>query len=555
MTYAKAFAAIGGMITVLVPITRAAADVLVSARTKAGPPSTLGRIFKQETTAGLLAFVLSIAPLVLYSFAAHAVFKGGSPGGIGVGIAATAFALLISFILTHSKARTFVNRSSLASTYAARLSRAYLGASNPLRHRPEGANITEVIADDDVPEIRDYRPHAAGGPLHVINVTVNQTVDFTSQRGNRDRKGENVAVSCIGMSIGYKWHSAWPAARKNGQADTSTERRVRMDPLGHVPGTEHPLIDETGAPANRAEMLPLRDWMAISGAAIAPGVGQATRLGTALLMGLANLRTDYWWDSGITDAARDGFPKLTLVRRFLYLLPRIFPTQALLIFGWIARFPGPWERYWNLSDGGFSDNLAGYELIRRRVPRIIICDGTADPNYQFDDFANLVRKARIDFDASIEPFTKDELDELVGKKCLPSDVREHLGTFDELKPPIDSKSGNVTGPSKKHAALFRVRYLKSNRTDEGAKGATPTTSTEESSTARRSVLLYLKATVTGDESADVEQYHTAHREFPHESTGDQFFDEDQWESYRLLGEHLATPLFQKEPWLWAIPIE
>jgi choline dehydrogenase-like flavoprotein len=526
MTYAKAFAVIGGMVTVLVPILRWVADLFARVMKYTGPPSTLARIFQEQMMAGLLAVVLFTAPLILYALAAHVVYKGGD--AIWVGISVTLFTLVLSLILAHPGARAFVNRSSLAQLYAARLSRAYLGASNPLRHRPEGANITEVMAGDDVSQIQDYRPFEAGGPLHVINLTVNQTVDFTSQRGNRDRKGENVAVSCIGMSIGERWHSAWDDSSRNG--GDAPKLRVPMNPLGYVPGTDHPLVDETGMATSRAESLPLREWMAISGAAMGPGRGQTTQLGTALLMGLANLRTDYWWDSGITEAARNGFPKLTLFRRVLYLFPRVFTTQALLLYGWIARFPGPWERFWNLADGGFLDNTAGYELIRRRVPRIIICDGTADPRYQFDDFSNLVRKVRIDFEASIEPFSKEDLE----SKYLPEEVRQLIGNLEELKPPIDPKCCNILGPSKKHAALFWVKYRENPK--------------------RKSVLLYLKANVTGDENADVEQYHTAHPEFPHESTGDQFFEEDQWESYRLLGDHMASPLFDSGPWLWSIPL-
>ncbi len=48
-------------------------------------------------------------------------------------------------------------------------------------------------------------------------------------------------------------------------------------------------------------------------------------------------------------------------------------------------------------------------------------------------------------------------------------------------------------------------------------------------------LVYLKPTLTGDEPADVTQYHRTHASFPQETTADQFFDEAQWESYRRLG--------------------
>ena len=303
------------------------------------------------------------------------------------------------------------------------------------------------------------------------------------------------------------------------------ERRRGLAAIGRLAGAAHPLVDESGATTRAAENLSLRKWIGISGAAISPGRGQTTRLGTALLFGLANLRTGYWWDSGVVDAARDGFPQLSFFRRLLVLIPRLFITQALILFEWVARYPGPWERFWYISDGGFFENLAGYELIRRRVPRIILSDCGADPAYDFEDFANLTRKARIDFDAEITPWTASEIE------SLPAEIQVHLGSLDDLRP---RPRGEAFAPaSLKHAALFWINY-----------GAS----------SRRSVLLYLKATATGDETRDVLNYQASHPEFPHEATGDQFFDEAQWESYRELGKHIATPLFGGSRWFWEIPL-
>jgi len=594
-TYAMAFARLGAAVAALIPIARMAANFLVKKNESTKPPSTLGRLFKKEIMAGLLALVAFTVPAVLYSFASHAAYHGGNSVWLGVGV--TLFALFLAYILSRKSALPFVNRSSLCQTYASRLARAYLGASNPLRHHPSGANINEVMPGDDVASIRNYKPHEAGGPLHLINVTINQTVDFTSQRGNRDRKGENLAVSCLGLGIGQRWHSFWrdqtavfadgpgvvarvtdsqivitpdgnlpdplvppvhaPArgiyvysmadyARsdltdsalpnpkvKKGQPvkwhdilasySSHASQRARAIPVGWPRGTDHPLLDVIGMPTEEAETLTLRQWIAISGAAVGPGQGMNTQLGIALLMGLANLRTGYWWDSGISITGRDGFPHLTFLRRFLFLLPRLFITQALLLSECLARYPGPWARFWYLSDGGYFENLAAYELIRRRVPRIIISDGSADPIYQFQDFANLIRKARIDFDAEIVPFDLE-----AHGNNIPKSVRQHLGSLDDLKPQADKP---------RHAALFWVNYQTEPR--------------------RSSLLLYLKASLTGDETADVLNYHETHLEFPHESTGDQFFDEEQWESYRKLGEHIGSPLFtdSTDPnWFWQIPL-
>jgi hypothetical protein len=39
------------------------------------------------------------------------------------------------------------------------------------------------------------------------------------------------------------------------------------------------------------------------------------------------------------------------------------------------------------------------------------------------------------------------------------------------------------------------------------------------------------------------QYKASHPAFPHESTGDQFYGEDQFESYRRLGSEIAESTF------------
>ena len=84
---------------------------------------------------------------------------------------------------------------------------------------------------------------------------------------------------------------------------------------------------------------------------------------------------------------------------------------------------------------------------------------------------------------------------------------------------------NGAGMTKKHASLGFVYY--------------------DNSDAPGSIILYLKATRTGDEDLDILKYAADNPTFPNESTGNQFFDEPQWESYRRLGEHIGTLLFSK----------
>ena len=56
------------------------------------------------------------------------------------------------------------------------------------------------------------------------------------------------------------------------------------------------------------------------------------------------------------------------------------------------------------------------------------------------------------------------------------------------------------------------------------------------------MLVYLKPTVTGDEPVDVANYARTHATFPHESTAEQWFDEAQFESYRMLGLQTVNTL-------------
>jgi hypothetical protein len=56
-------------------------------------------------------------------------------------------------------------------------------------------------------------------------------------------------------------------------------------------------------------------------------------------------------------------------------------------------------------------------------------------------------------------------------------------------------------------------------------------------------MLYLKLSLTGDEAELLKRYRTIHPDFPHQSTLDQFYDEEQFEAYRQLGVHVAEGTF------------
>ena len=150
----------------------------------------------------------------------------------------------------------------------------------------------------------------------------------------------------------------------------------------------------------------------------------------------------------------------------------------------------------NLSDGGHLENMGVYELLRRRCKFIISVDGEADRNSTFHGHLTLVRHAQIDFGIRIEP-------DLIA-----------------LRPVTLSQF------SASHSLMSRVHYPPMGD-DPGGVG----------------LILYLKLSMTGDEIELVKRYRSANPDFPHQTTLDQFFDEEQFEAYRQLGVHVAEGLF------------
>ena len=203
---------------------------------------------------------------------------------------------------------------------------------------------------------------------------------------------------------------------------------------------------------------------------------------TFLCTGL-NLRLGLWLPHPVTN--KDGPPSL---------MPGLLFFREMFGLTHTERHPRtgkPFNRYVHLSDGAHFENLGLYELVRRHCRYIIVSDCGADPQVAFDDFGNAVRRIREDFGVEIE------ID------------------LSPLKP-------NPARLSRQHVAVGIITYdPRGDRRDTA-------------------VLLYFKPTLTGDEPSDIAQYRTRNQDFPHESTGDQFYDEAQWESYRRLGEHAAN---------------
>jgi hypothetical protein len=221
--------------------------------------------------------------------------------------------------------------------------------------------------------------------------------------------------------------------------------------------------------------IPLGSAMAISGAAVNPNCGYHTFPPLAFLMTVFNVRLGVW----LANPRFGSEEYWTRLRRpqggpglsLLYLLNELFATAT------------DESKYVNLSDGAHFENLALYEMVRRECDFIVAGDASEDPGPSFEDLVNAIRKCRSDLGAEIElntvPF------KITGSDCYAT----------------------------AHAVFGTIRYASK----------------------KQGQLLYIKSSLTGNDPLDVLAYKRSHGAFPHQSTADQWFDESQFESYRMLG--------------------
>jgi hypothetical protein len=260
-----------------------------------------------------------------------------------------------------------------------------------------------------------------------------------------------------------------------------TPRYTGSEATGYIPTR----LIEREEPA-----LNLGTALAISGAAVSSNMGSATIRPLSLTLALLNIRLGYWlrnpmWVVG----QRKLFDRLLDLRNFPFIL--LFREMFSLITERTSTV--------YLTDGGNIENLGVYSLLKRHCPVIIAIDAEADPTMGFGSFLTLERYARIDLGVIID---------------LPWDqIRDRTLAVDKIFD--DGKEDQLTaeGP---HCAAGEIDF------GDGTKG----------------VLLYIKASLTGDESDYVLDYKKRNPDFPHETTGDQFFGEEQLEVYRALGFHM-----------------
>lgn len=291
----------------------------------------------------------------------------------------------------------------------------------------------EIITSNEELTLKELHSYPNGAPYQIINTTLN--VPSSKNRYLRGRGADFFVFSkhyCGAESTGY---------RKTEEYDKGRTR--------------------------------LATAMAISGAAASPQMGELSSPIMTFILTLLNVRLNRWMPN--PDPARKAWIKFWPFYFVKELLDKGREDDRLL----------------NLSDGGHHENLGIYELIRRRCAVIIASDAAADPDFNFGDLANTMRKVRIDMGVEIAIDLK------------------------QLRQDTNAKN------TKAHCAVGTIDY------PDAPKG----------------ILVYIKSSITGDETEDLLAYRRKYPTFPDQSTADQFFDEAQFESYRELGYTIGREVF------------
>ncbi len=320
-------------------------------------------------------------------------------------------------------------------------------------HLAKQAGVTqldELCTDEDL------------GPYHLVNT--NLILIDSSRKKFRSRGGDNFVLSplyCGGDAIGWT---------------------------------------ETAGFNN--EDLTLATAMATSGAAVNPHTGANSQGITknplvSFLMFILGLRLGLYVRNPLSMALRMPRPNLFSPGFYQGLLGMGFDTSSDFL---------------SLSDGGHFENMAAYELIRRRVDVIVTSEAGQDVDFTFGDITNFVEKVRVDFGVHIR-FIEDY------------DLRFLLPGSAEPDKPFTDKYPLA----KRGFAIAEIYYP---RTTEGG----------EEIEEKTGHLFFIKATLTKNLPADVYGYQDQHPEFPNQTTADQFFDEVQLEAYRELGFQLTDEL-------------
>ena len=410
-------------------------------------------VFAVLTTVGLLVLAMAIAQRV--------VAWDGRDTSYWYGVVFAAVLIVISLVLNYFGNLNLISQHRM---YRDRLMEAFCPSDRALQRmkwKPsKGADNLKLSQCAPKTDGGDDR---IAGPYHIINTAL--VVPRAKSTLYRSRSGDNFVLSPL-------------ACGSDATGWAGTQRFM-------------------------ADSMTLPTAMAISGAALNAhsGAGETAPTRNAVLGFLLTLfgaQLGFWAPHPLAESEQDQ------KRQPRFLNPGVYGLTGYGLDGDKSR------KFVQLADGGHFENLALYELIRRRTDVIICSDAAQDLDYGFEDLGIAVERIRVDFGTNIE-------------FRFPSHGPAHLipGSFSP-----NDKWAERYELATRGFAIAEIRY------PEG-----------ENAPAKSGYLLYFKSALIQGLPSDLYAYKKLNPDFPNQTTVDQDFDEYQFEAYRELGYRLATQCF------------
>jgi predicted acylesterase/phospholipase RssA len=361
--------------------------------------------------------------------------------------------------------------------------------SQPASERPpyenapsRGANDFRIVDAWPSPEKAEAKEDS--GPYHIVNT--NLVLSNSLQRHYRLRGGDNFILSPLHFGSSA---TGWRSPKETDFHDLS-----------------------------------LASAMAISGAAANPrggagGRGLTRNSFVSLVMNLLNVRLGYWVPN----------PNHR-IWKFMPKRPNHFWPGGIYALGNAFGYGYREDSYWvELADGGHFENLAVYELVRRRCGLIIVCDGGQDNASSYADLVTAIQRVGEDFGARIHldvEINSGKGSKFQWQKSSPAQIIAKASNGDFPKGAEFAERGYF---------VARIDYGK----ERGSKGWP-----------KQGVLVYLKSSLIKTLDARAKGYAGANAEFPNQTTADQFFDPEQFEAYREVGYRICEQMLEELELAW-----